>query len=449
MHNFGAITMRNSSIDSAVLDARTRYIEANPRSASRHEDARRSLPGGNTRSVLWYEPFPVAIVEGEGCSVTDLDGHRYTDFVSEYSAALYGHSNLVIQEAIISAVRKGIALGGPNIFEARLAEVLTERFPALERVRFCNSGTEANIMAISAARALTGRQEVLVFREGYHGGVLTFAHGGSVLNLPFPFIFADYNDVEGTEKLLEAHKDSLAAVILEPMLGGGGCIRASDPFLGMLRAKTTDIGALLIFDEVMTSRLDYGGLQTVTGVTPDLMTLGKYVGGGASFGAFGGRGALMDHFDPSRRDVFSHGGTFNNNILSMAAGLTGLTRVLTKEASARFNALGERLRAGMQNLLDSEGVAGIVCGYGSLMNLHFVSGPVMSPADLHDADERLNQLWHLEMMLAGQYVTPRGMLALSLSHEESHIQRFLEVFGAFLDNNRAILPAVGQHRGAA
>src|SRR5690606_39030881 len=120
-----------------------------PRSAERQEYARRNLPGGNTRSVLWYEPFPVAIVDGEGCHVTDLDGHRYADFVSEYSAALYGHSHPVLQEAIISAVRTGVALGGPNLYEARLAEALTERFPALDRVRFCNSGTEANIMALS------------------------------------------------------------------------------------------------------------------------------------------------------------------------------------------------------------------------------------------------------------------------------------------------------------
>lgn len=442
--------MRNSSLDLAVLDARARYVEANPRSAERQEYARRNLPGGNTRSVLWYEPFPVAIVEGEGCHVTDLDGHRYADFVSEYSAALYGHSHPVLQEAIISAVRTGVALGGPNLYEARLAEALTERFPALDRVRFCNSGTEANIMALSTARAVTGRAEIMVFREGYHGGVLTFAHGGSVLNLPFPFVFGDYNDVEGTSALLHQHRDTLAAVILEPMLGGGGCIRASDPFLAMLRRKTEEIGALLIFDEVMTSRLDYGGLQSVVGVTPDLMTLGKYVGGGASFGAFGGRGDLMDRFDPTRPDAFGHGGTFNNNILSMAAGYAGVSQVLTREVSQRFNALGDRLRADMQRLLDERGVAGTVCGYGSLFNLHFVEGPISSPGELDHADLRPLALWHLEMMLAGQYVTPRGMIALSVMHGEAEARGLLLALGEFLTAYGDLLPSRGaQRRGIA
>ncbi len=430
----------NLSLDLAVADARERYTAANPASAARHEAARRSLPGGNTRSVLWYEPFPLGLAGGAGCRVTDVDGHEYVDFVSEYSAGLYGHSEPVIGAAIAAAVRDGIALGGPNRYESQLADALTERFPALELVRFCNSGTEANLMALSAARAITGRPEIMVFREAYHGGVLSFAHGGSQLNMPFPFVFADYNDIEGTAELLHAHRDTLAAVILEPMLGGGGCIRATDAFLAMLRATTRETGALLLFDEVMTSRLHHGGLQTVTGVIPDLMTLGKYVGGGASFGAFGGRADLMARFDPGAPGVFSHGGTFNNNVISMAAGLAGLTKVLTAEASARFNALGERLRLALQARLDAHGIAGAVIGYGSLINLHFAPLPIASPAALAQVDPRLMHLWQLEMLLAGQYVTSRGMIALALPHGEAEADGLVAAFDRFLGDFRSVLP---------
>lgn len=430
----------NLDLDAALTDARARYVAANPASLARQEQAKAALPGGNTRSVLWYEPFPVALTGGQGVRLRDLDGHDYTDFVSEYSAGLYGHSDPVIMEAIIAVVRGGIALGGPNVHEARLAEVLVDRFPALDRVRFCNSGTEANIMALSAARAITGRKRVVVFREGYHGGVLTFAHGGSDLNLNFDWIFADYNDVAGTETLLRAHRHDIAAVILEQMLGGGGCIRASDDFLAMLRRVTQEVGALLIFDEVMTSRLNFGGMQTVTGITPDLMTLGKYIGGGASFGAFGGRADLMARFDPMSPGAFSHGGTFNNNIISMAAGHAGLTQVLTREASARVNALGEVLKQGMQSVADRHGVVATMSGYGSLLNLHFIAPDALVPAEVDHADKRPLNLWHMEMMLAGQYVTPRGMLALALPHTVADIDGLIAAFDRFLGDYAAILP---------
>ncbi len=432
--------LRNADLDAAVADATARYIAANPASAARHQAARASLPGGNTRSVMWYEPFPAALVRGEGVEVIDLDGHCYTDFVSEYSAGLYGHSNPVIQEAMRQAIANGIALGGPNTYEARLGAELVARFPALDRVRFCNSGTEANIMALSTARAVTGRDKVMVFHEGYHGGVLSFGHGGSVLNLPFPYVFGTYNDVAGTEALLRANKDNMAAVILEQMLGGGGCIRATDDFLSMLRRVTQDIGALLIFDEVMTSRQNYHGMQALTGITPDLMTLGKYVGGGASFGAFGGRADLMDRFDPTSAHAFGHGGTFNNNIISMTAGYVGLTEVLTREASDRFNALGERLKTAMQDRIDAHGIAACTTGYGSLFNLHFLPRDQVTPAAVEHADRRPLKLWHMEMMLAGQYVTPRGMIALALPHTQAHADGLVAALDRFLTDYRSILP---------
>ncbi|WP_284735588.1 aspartate aminotransferase family protein [Dongia deserti] len=415
-------------------------MAANPKSRSRQADASHALPGGSTRAVLWYPPFPLAIARGEGCYVEDLDGHRYADLVSEYSAGLYGHSDPAIADALCRAIREGISLGAPNVYEARLAAAIVERFPAIERVRFCNSGTEANIMALSTARALTRREKVLVFHEGYHGGVLTFAHGGSRLNLPFPYVLGEYNKVESTDRAIRREASNLAAVIVEPMMGGGGCIPATPEFLSILRSATRDIGALLIFDEVMTSRLSYRGLHGELGIHPDLVTLGKYIGGGSSFGAFGGRADIMDRFDPSTPEAFPHGGTFNNNILSMVAGLTGLEKVLTREASARMNDLGDRLRAKLQHLLDRHQISAVLLGRGSLMNLHFVSGPVTQPQQLAHADRRHLQLWHLEMLARGQHVTPRGLLALSLPFGEDEADAFTEAMEDFVVTHKAVLP---------
>lgn len=435
-----SISISNAHLDGALADSEARYVSANPKSLARHETARASLPGGNTRSVMWYHPFPVTLASGAGARVRDIDGHDYVDFVSEYSAGLYGHTDPAIQAAMVEAIQSGVALGGPNRFEAALGAELVARFPALDRVRFTNSGTEANIMAISTARAVTGRSTVVAMREGYHGGVLTFAHGGSALNLPFPWLMADFNDVDGTEALLRAHKDDIACVILEQMLGGGGCIRATDAYLAMLRRVTSEIGAILIFDEVMTSRLHVGGMQSITGVTPDLMTLGKYIGGGASFGAFGGRADLMDRFDPEAPNAFSHGGTFNNNILSMTAGYAGLKEVLTPDASARFNALGDRLRLAMQGRIDAHGIAAEMTGLGSLFNLHFLPKGSVAPDTVESADPRPGKLWHLEMMLMGQYVTPRGMIAMSLPHVDADVDGLIGAFDRFLEDYRGVLP---------
>lgn len=431
---------RNADLETVLADAEDRLAAANPRSLARHKDAIAALPGGNTRAVLWYRPFPLTLAGGEGCHVEDIDGHRYVDLVSEYSAALYGHSDRTIAKAMKAAIDDGLALGAPNRYEACYAAAIVDRFPAIERVRFCNSGTEANIMALSTARAVTGRDKIIAMREGYHGGVLTFAHGGSPLNLPFPFLFADYNDSEGAVALIRQHADDLAAVILEPMMGGGGCIPAAREFLLAVRQATAEVGALLIFDEVMTSRLHYRGLHGAHGIYPDLMSLGKYLGGGASFGAFGGRSDLMDRFDPARPGAFSHGGTFNNNVLSMAGGLAGFTEVLTEDASRAINERGDRMRAALEATITRHGIAAVVLGRGSLMNIHFVQGPVTTPTSLELADPCVLTLYHVEMLLRGQHVTPRGMLALSLPFGEREADGFVAAFDDFLATHRTLLP---------
>ena len=314
---------QNFDVAAALEEAEARFIAANPKSAQAYEAAKRSMPGGNTRTVLFYPPFPLSLAGGEGCHVTDIDGHRYADFVTEQTASLYGHSEPRIQAAVKQALENGITLGGPTGREAELADLLTARFPCLDMVRFTNSGTEANLLALLTARAVTGRSEVMAFEGSYHGSILSFGAYGRELNAPFPWTLGTYNDVDGTAAAIRAKKDTLAAVILEPMTGSGGCICATPEFLAMLREITAELGIVLIFDEVMTSRLGPGGYQGVSGVTPDMMSMGKYLGGGLTFGAFGGSKEIMEHFDPARPKHLSHAGTFNNNVLTMAAAVTG------------------------------------------------------------------------------------------------------------------------------
>ncbi|MEB8389432.1 aminotransferase class III-fold pyridoxal phosphate-dependent enzyme [Rhodobacteraceae bacterium KMM 6894] len=436
------IPTRNSDLEGALAAARERFVGSNPKSLQRHLDAAASMPGGNTRAVMYYPPFPLTFTKGEGCRVHTLDGQILIDMVSEYSAGIYGHSNPTITAALKAAIDNGLSLGGPNTVEAQYAAALVDRFPAYERVRFCNSGTEANIMALSMARAITGRANIIAMTAGYHGGVLSYGSGGSVLNLPFPMAFATYNDIDGTREMIRAAGLDLAAVILEPMLGGGGCIPADPAFLEMIREETQKIDALMIFDEVMTSRLDYHGLHGVGGITPDLVTMGKYLGGGASFGCFGGRADLMDRFDPSKPGAFSHSGTFNNNILSMAGGMAGLTGVLTQKACETLNDRGDALRKQMQDALARHRVVGTVSGRGSLMALHFVPGPITTPTMLGAGEYNHLALFHVEMLLRGFYVAPRGMIALSLPFEDAEMTEFLAAFNDFLAENHQYLPAL-------
>ena len=385
-------------------------MQRNPESKRLHEARAQFMPGGNTRSVLHVEPFPLTIVRADGARIWDADGHEYVDFLGEFTAGLYGHSNPVILDAIRTALADGIVLGAPNVHELALAEAVCGRFPSIDLVRFCNSGTEANVMAISLARAVTGRSKLLVFDGAYHGGVLYFRHGESPLNYPAPFVVAAYNDVSAAELV----DDDTAAVLVEPMLGSGGVIPGDPAFLQALRKATTERGALLIFDEVMTSRLSRGGLQQVLGITPDLTTLGKYIGGGLASGAFGGRRDLMERFDPARPDAFQHAGTFNNAVLTMAAGVAGLTRVLTDAEIARLNGLGDVLRERLNEI----GRGFHATGYGSMVGLHF-------------DDETRPALLHLHMLERGYSYARRGFVALSLPLDESDVDGFAAAVESF------------------
>lgn len=442
-HALARPSVANRDLDTALADVEERYVAANPESRSAHQRASESMPGGNTRTILHFDPFPLTIAGGEGAYVVDADGHRYADFLGEYSAALYGHSNPAILQAVRTALDGGIVLGGPNRYETELAELIRARFPSCARVRFCNSGTEANLMALSLACAATGRAKVMVFESAYHGGVLSFSGGGSALNMPFPYVVAEYNDLPATVALIEREAANLAAVIVEPMMGGGGAIAAEPAFLAGLREATERHGVVLIFDEVMTSRLSFGGLQGLHGITPDLTSFGKYVGGGLSFGAFGGREDLMMRLDPRRPGALLHSGTYNNNVLTMAAGVAGLKQ-LSAEALQQVNDRGQELSRRLAAVAERAGVPIQVSGVGSILCLHPQVAPVRRPRDV-TADPRLRKLIHLGLLLRGIYTARRGYLTLSLATGEDELRAFEDAFADFVGEYRgALLAGPGQ-----
>lgn len=404
-------------LNEAVERERAEIAAANPKSAALYDEAA-AFPGGSTRSVLYYPPFPLSIVKGEKSKIWDADGHEYTDFLNEYSAGLFGHSNAAIKRAILAALEDGISLGGPNRFEAQLANCLTKRFAAMERIRFCNTGTEANIAALQLALHITRRDKVLFFKGGYHGGFIWFPETRMPLNINFNAVISPFNDEAALEAVFGIHGDRLGACIVEPVMSAGGAIPAEKSFLAKLKERCDHHGIILIFDEVVSSRLDVGGMQAVHGIYPDITTLGKYIGGGLSFGAFGGKAELIDRLDMRRQDAVPHAGTFNNNILSMAAGLAAAS-VLTPEAIARINALGDFFRREFAGISPDQSKMS-ASGFGSLSCVHFAS-------------KQLHDLFHLHLLRSGYYTARRGSVYLSLETTEEEVSGLLRASKAFVE----------------
>ena len=432
-----------TSLASTLSDAIATYRQRNPASERILLQASDVMPAGNTRSVLFYAPFPLAMVCGEDCYLWDADQHRYLDALGEFTAGLYGHSNALIRQAIIETLQGGLSLSSHTAREGALAHEIQRRFSSLELLRFTNSGTEANLMALAVATAHTGRRKVMVFHGAYHGGVLTFAGGGSPVDVPHDFVVAPYNDLDGVRALVQTHGVELAAILVEPMLGAGGCIPGDPAFLQGLRALASECGALLILDEVMTSRLSSGGRQALLGIKPDLTTLGKYFGGGLSFGAFGGRADVMARFDPRRGDALAHAGTFNNNVLTMAAGLAGLTQVLTPAALDALNQRGERLRKRLNAVFARHGVDMQFTGVGSLMQLHATARTVRSPADLAGSDDDAKALVFFDLLERGIFMARRGFVALSLPFGDAQADQFVAAVDEIVSARRDVLPTAG------
>jgi glutamate-1-semialdehyde 2,1-aminomutase len=404
-----------------------RYRLRTPASARYFEEARRYLPGGDSRSTLFYPPYPAVLDRGEGCRVVDLDGNRLLDFTGNHSVLIHGYHEPAVLDSIRRQLEKGTCFPGPTEPQLRFARHLVERIASLERVRFTNSGTEAVMMALRGARMFTGRRMVAKLEGGYHGTseeVMGTAHPDLVL-LP-----AD--DAETAAGILERRAEEIAALLVEPVQGSAGMIPMDAGFLRAMREATRRLGIVLVFDEVVSLRVAYGGAEEHCGVPPDMTCLGKLIGGGLPLGAFGGREEIMALFDPSRGPPpVPHPGSYNANPVSLAAGLATL-ELLTRDTIAQLNRRGERLRAELKREFDEAGVPAAITGLGSLFGLHLTDGPVRTIRDAARGDEGLRHRIFLGLYNEGILLDPRGVGTLSTAIGEQEIERFLEALRTVL-----------------
>ncbi|KAJ5289087.1 acetylornithine aminotransferase [Penicillium angulare] len=412
-------TINDVSINQKLKTLVSQYEEIHPLSKQAHEKAKKLLPAGSTRSVLVSEPFPLVIKSGQGATVTTVDDLTFEDFVSDFSAGIYGHSHPVINNAVQKALATGFSLGGITEKEAELARILTTRIPSLEKVRFCNSGTEANTFALATALAHTKRKKILVFENGYHGGTINFGMKDNPMNLPHEFIIGEYNNISATKPLIK----DLAAILVEPLQGAGGMHPATPEFLAFLRQAASETGAVLIFDEVVTSRLHYHGLQGYWNIIPDMTTVGKYLGGGFPFGAFGGSAAIMDRFDSTDKSIaLQHSGTFNNNTFTMTAAVAA-ANLITADELKRLNALGDRFREQAALLIQKAAFHKLrFTGFGSAIGVHFSGG---------NSEDLMNS-FYFSLIANGIIIGRRGFMSLNLMHNEASIDRLLGAVDSFL-----------------
>src|SRR5579864_710348 len=380
-----------------MVDPEEVYRAATPRSRALHEKAVAAMPGGTTRTTTYFDPYPLYIERGEGSRVWDVDGTKRLDMLGNYTAMILGHAHPKVVEAIRRQAGRGTGFAAANPLEVELATLLCERVPSLDAVRFCNSGTEATMFAMRLARAFTGRPKVARMEGGYHGThdlaeVSTHPDVAEAGPADAPVARPDsigtprwaieqtvvlpFNNPDAAEAILRRQGSEVAAVILEPVIGAGGVIAATPDFLHRLRALTRELGMLLIFDEVISLRVAPGGAQEMFGVTPDLTTMGKIIGGGLPVAAFGGRADVMEILDPRRQPNLAQGGTYNGNPLGMAAGLACM-RELTPDVYAELNRKGERVTEELSEVFASHDVPVQVNSVGSLFALHFSDRPVV------------------------------------------------------------------------
>lgn len=421
------------------------YEKATPKSKTLSEKARMSLPGGNTRAAVYFDPYPVFMERGEGCRVKDVDGTIRLDFNNNLTSLLLGHNHPAVAEAIRRQLEKGTSFGAPTALEEALASRLCQRLPTVERVRFCSTGTEAIMNCVRVARAFTGKPKVGKFLGHFHGSsehmevsigppleeVGDAAHPRSVPSSPgIPegvvrdVVTLPFNDADRVGEIVRAHRDELAAVVVEP-ISGGGSIPPREGFLQDLRRICTDNDVLLIFDEVMMFRLAHGGAQDFFEVQADLTALGKAIGGGLPIGAFGGRAEVMELFDPSDGGpTVRHSGTHSGSPLPMAAGAAALDQ-MTPGLYPRLNALGEKARAGLREVFEEMGAPAQVTGAGSVFSVHFTEEEVWDYAAYARADKKALEKMFFGWILRGVFMTRRGKGCLSAPMTQDEIEEFL------------------------
>jgi glutamate-1-semialdehyde 2,1-aminomutase len=366
--------------------------------------------------------------------------------LGNYTAMILGHAHPKVVKAVQKQVALGTAFAAANPVEVQLATLLCERVPSLDMVRFCNSGTEATMFAMRLARAFTGRPKIARVEGGYHGThdyaeVSTHPDTAEAGAPEAPIARPDsigtpdwalentvvlpFNNADAAEAIIRREGRHLAAVILEPIIGAGGVIAATVEYLERLRSVTRELAILLMFDEVISLRVAPGGAQQMYGVTPDLTTLGKIIGGGLPVAAFGGRADVMEMLDPRRQPNLAQGGTYNGNPLGMAAGLAAMTE-LTPDVYEELNRRGARVSEQLSEVFASHGVPAQVNGVGSLFAIHFTDRPVVDYRSRASSNTKMTRDFFLGLVNHGVLMAPRAMGALSTPMLEDDIQRFID-----------------------
>ena len=393
--------------------------------------AQQLMPGGVNSPARAFGAVggePIFIERAEGAYLFDIDGNRYVDYIGSWGPMILGHRHPKVVAALEDAIARGTSFGAPTIAENKLAELVVEAVPSIDKVRLVNSGTEATMSAIRLARGFTGRDTIIKFAGNYHGHVdsLLVAAGSAAATLGVPnspgvtegtvkdTLVLEYNDTGAVEAAFERCGDQIAAVILEPVAGNMGCVKASVDFRETVRERTTRYGALLIFDEVMSGfRVAYGGAQELFAVRPDLTTLGKIIGGGLPVGAYGGRADIMDHVLPAGK-VFQ-AGTLSGNPLATAAGIATLETLRDTNPYEQLERLSTQLAVGLEEGAVAAGIPVSIGWFGAMMTLFFSPDPVSDweTASRCDTDRYGRYFWGL--LDRGLYMPCSQFEALFLS----------------------------------
>ena len=442
---------RAAEIESAIT---TRYRERTAASRARHEEARRYLPAGDTRSATFFAPYPTYMAAGDGAWLHDGDGHRYLDLLNNFTSLVHGHAQPDIVEEAADQLTRGTVFGTAAAPQVALAKHLIDRVPGIDMLRFANSGTEATMMMMRAARAFTGRDIIVKMDGGYHGShdfvEVSVSADVEAADMPAAQIegrgvpaavlnavmVVPYNDLGAMETLLRQRSQDIAGIIIEPMPNAGGMVPPAPGYLGGLRALADEYDVLLLFDEIVTLRLSRGGFQEIEDVKPDMTALAKIIGGGFPVGAFGGRADIMGQFDPDLHpDFLFHSGTFNGNNVTMTAGLAAMQR-LDQAAIDRINKLGQSLQAEINRMFKRLAIRAQCLGYGSLQQIQWSDAPIRTLADARRAGQdigKLGQLFHLELLNRGVYTSNRGLFSMSTAVQEADLDFALAAVEAALE----------------
>jgi glutamate-1-semialdehyde 2,1-aminomutase len=391
-----------------------RYVERTPRSAALMSRARAAMPAGSTRTFGYFDPYPLVFERGSGVHLWDLDGHRYIDFTYNGLSLIHGHAFPPILDRVREALRRGTAWPGASIEQIEFAETLRARIAHAEQVRFTNTGTEANMLAVKLARHATGRQLILKFRGAYHGSYDDLEAGlYGIGELEGRTLLGDFGDLESFERAFAAHSDEIAAVVIEPILFTFRVIPPPPQFLAELIALAREHGILAILDDCLMFRLAPGGSAERYGLEPDITCLGKFVGGGLPVGAILASTELMSIFDPAGPHAVYHGGSFNGNPLGCAAGRVTMEH-LTGASIEQMDAHARRLGAGLAAASKATGVPLEITGDGSVLGVHVLG-------EDGGTSHQLSRRFHLAAINHGVYFGQDGEFALATPFSDEDV----------------------------